>query len=150
VTAFENKQAKVVVVRLSVTSVFPTEKEATDVVVRFQCPVEISSASCELPQTVADSQRGEFEQGTRQVVWRIKKFPGLREFSARFRFMFDQGIPCAPESLLGPIALEFQIPMLLSGMTFPNIQVSTAGSSSPPDRLIKEITTASCYTFNFI
>ncbi|OHT10572.1 Adaptor complexes medium subunit family protein [Tritrichomonas foetus] len=148
---FENKQAKVAVVRVSIQANYPVEEYASDVKVIFQCPVEISNASCELPPSVADSQSSEFHSKERQVVWCIKKFVGLQEFSARFRFIFDHGIPCAVENLLGPISLEFtHIGHLISGMTIKNYVVSTSGTQTQPKRWLKETTTAACYTFSFV
>ncbi|OHT08875.1 Adaptor complexes medium subunit family protein [Tritrichomonas foetus] len=148
---FENVQNKVVVVRVSIQASFPVEEYATDVKIIFQCPVEISNASCELPNSVLDSQNSEFNNKTRQVTWTIKKFTGLQEFSGRFRFIFDHGIPCKPENILGPISLQFtHIGHLISGMTIKNYVVSTNGSQQQPKRWLKETTTASCYTFNFV
>jgi AP-4 complex subunit mu-1 len=149
VPVFENKQAKVVVVRLAVQATYPSSQSATEVVIKFQCPVEISNASCELPRTV-EGQTGEFDSKSRQVIWKIKSFPGLQEFSARFRFIFDSGIPCAAETLLGPISLEFCLPVLLSGMRIRNFSVPTMGSGVIPKRWIREISTAQCYTYTFI
>ena len=151
IPVFENKQTKVVVVRLSIQATYAQTFEANDVVVRFQCPVEISSASCELPESVLSNQSGEYDSKTRQVSWRIKKFQGLQEFSARFRFMFDNGIPCAAESLLGPISMDFTLTGVLpSGLTVKNYLVSASGSGAAPKRWIKQIATAQCYTYNFI
>ena len=148
---FENKQTKVVVVRLSIQSNYSAEACANDVEVRFQCPVEISSASCELPASVSDSQSGEYDNKQRQVVWRIKKFKGLSEFSARFRFMFDQGIPCAAETLLGPIAMNFQlIDHIPSGASIKNLLVSSPGSGTAPKRWSKLEAVGQSYTFNFV
>jgi len=148
---FEKKEAKVVVVRIAVTATFPAEAEATDVVVTFQCPVEISSASCELPPSLADAQSGEYDARARVVRWKIPEFKGLQEYSARFRFMFDAGIPCAAEGLLGPVSMDFTIKGLLtSGMSIKNYIVSTSGTPSPPRRWVKEITTSGCYTYDFI
>jgi hypothetical protein len=148
---FENTQSKVVVVRVAVQSTYPAEIIATGFELRFQAPVEISNASCELPSSVADKQSGEYVTRDRQVVWKITKFPGLSEFSARFRFIFDHGIPTAAETLIGPIALNFHLPdQLVSGAKLTNVVVSTAGSTTPPKRWVKHETVASCYTFNLI
>lgn len=148
---FENTQTKVIVVRVSIVANYPAEESANNVKIIFQCPVEISNASCELPQSVADSQSSQFNSKDRQVIWTINKFVGLQEFSGRFRFIFDNGIPCSAESLLGPISLQFQhTGHLMSGMTIKNYVVSTSGSQQQPKRWLKETTTAECYTFNFI
>jgi hypothetical protein len=151
VPVLENEQTKVAVVRISVQATYPADQAASAFELRFQCPVEISSASCELPASVAESQDGEYDAGLRQVVWRIKRFNGLSEFSARFRFIFDSGIPTSAETLLGPLSIKFVLPdMLLSGAKVTNIVVSTAGAQKPPQRWIKLETVAQCYTFNFI
>lgn len=150
-TVFENKQSKVVVVRVSIQSAYPVESIAEKIEVRFQCPVEISSASCELPPSVAGKQSSEYDSKNRQVVWKINKMAGLAEFSSRFRFMFDAGIPASPESLLGPISLKFQLTDYIpSGANVTNLVVSTTGSSSPPKRWKKMETGAISYTFHFI
>jgi AP-4 complex subunit mu-1 len=148
---FENTQAKVVVVRISVQSTFPVDSNASDVCIHFQCPIETSNASCELPSTVLDNQSSDYDSKNRQVNWRIKKFGGLTEFSARFRFIFDNGIPAAAESLLGPISLDFTlIGSLPSGLNIKNFLVSTQGTSNTPHRWYKETANAGSYTFNFI
>ena len=148
---FENKQAKVVVVRVSIQSCYAAEAFANDVEVRFQCPVEISNATCELPSSVADTQSSEFDNKARQVIWRIRKFKGLNEFSARFRFHFDNGIPCAAETLLGPIALRFQlIDHSVTSASIKNLIVSATGSGSQPKRWTKGETMAVSYTYNFV
>jgi len=148
---FENKQTKVIVVRVSIQSTFATEVIATDVAIRFQCPVEISNASCELPSSVQDTQSSEFDSKNRQVIWKLSKFPAMSEYSARFRFIFDDGIPCAAETLLGPVAVDFNITgKLLSGLSVKNFLVSTLGTPSSPHRWYKEAVTAGSYTFNFL
>jgi hypothetical protein len=148
---FENTQTKVVVVRVSVQSTFAAEFAASPFELRFQAPVETSNASCELPSSVLDKQSGEYDIRARQVVWKVSKFPGLSEFSARFRFIFDHGIPTSAETLLGPLAIQFHLPELLpSSANIKNITVSTAGSATPPKRWMKYETTAGCYTFNLI
>jgi hypothetical protein len=148
---FENKQTKVVVVRVSVQSTYAPDTTASCFELRFQAPVETSNASCELPPSVADKQSGEYDVRNRQVVWKISRFPGLSEFSARFRFIFDRGIPTAAETLLGPLAVQFRLPeVLVSGASLKNITVSTAGSATPPKRWVKQESVAGCYTFNLI
>lgn len=148
---FENKQTKAVVLRLSIQSHFDAESYAENFEVYFQCPVEISNASCELPASVAETQSSYFDQKKRQVVWKINVFKGLQEYSGRFRFIFDNGIPCAAENLMGPISLKFNMfGKLVSGMSVKNYVVSTSGSQTPPKRWIKELNSASCYTYNFI
>ena len=150
-TFFENVQSKVVVVRVSIQSTFPVEVNATDVVVHFQCPVETSNATCEIAPSVADSQASDYDSKSRQVNWLIKKFEGLTEFSGRFRFIFDNGIHGAAESLLGPISLSFNLNGLCpSGLTIRNLIVSTQGSSNNPHKWIKETANAGSYTWNFI
>jgi hypothetical protein len=146
----ETRQAKVVVIRVSFQSKYPVDKTAKDVQVVFQAPVEISSASCELPSSVADKQSSEWDAANRQVKWRLKEFPGLHEFSARFRFIFDGGLPAAAESLLGPIALQFHLPgWLASGAEIKTLAVSSMSQGSQPKRWLRTETTASCFTFNF-
>ena len=148
---FENKQAKAVVLRLSIRSHYDPDNIPPEVKVVFQCPVEISNASCELPPVVASTQSSEYNPKTRQVTWTIQKFTGMQEFSGRFRFIFDNGIPGAAENILGPISLEYsRVGRLPSGLSVKNYVVSTSGSATPPKRWIKEISTATCFTFNFI
>jgi AP-4 complex subunit mu-1 len=151
VPVLENEQTKVAVVRISIQSTYPPDQVASDFELRFQCPVEISNASCELPASVAEKQDGEYDAQLRQVVWRIKRFHGLSEFSARFRFIFDAGIPASAETLLGPLSVKFVLPdILISGARVTNILVSTAGTERPPQRWIRLETVSQCYTFNFI
>jgi hypothetical protein len=150
-TVFENVQAKVVVARVSIAATYPAETFAEYARLRFQCPIEISSGSCELPPSVAATQEGEYDAVNRQVVWSIKRFTGLTEFSARFRFMFDQGIQGSAERLLGPIALDFNVREVTpSGLSIRNFEVATPTGGVPPKRWMKRIASTGCYTFNFI
>lgn len=150
-TCFENIQAKVVVCRVSIQSTFPVDNNAKEVTVHFQCPVETSNATCEIAQSVKDTQTTSYDSKNRQINWIIKKFEGMTELSARFRFIFDNGIPGAAESLLGPISLDFNYTgPLPSGLSVKNFIVSTQGTSNAPHRWYKETASAGSYTWNFI
>jgi AP-4 complex subunit mu-1 len=150
-TCFENIQAKVVVCRVSLQSTYPVDNNAGNVTVHFQCPVETSNATCELAPSVKDTQVSSYDAKNRQVNWVIKKLGGMTEVSARFRFIFDNGIPGAAESLLGPISLDFNYAgSLPSGMSVKNFIVSTQGTSNSPHRWYKETASAGSYTWNFI
>jgi len=148
---FETVMAKVVVVRLSIQSLFPASLTASNVTASFQCPVEISSVSCEIPTNLLDTQTPDYDRSTRQARWTIKTFPGMREFSVRFRFIFEDGLSGAAETVLGPISLQYQIDnFLASGLSVKNFMASTQGSASPPNKWSRLITDASCYTANLI
>jgi len=148
---FESVMAKVVVVRLSIQSTFPPQIKATNVTTIFQCPIEISSVSCELPSSVFEAQFPSYDRGTRQASWCIKEFTGLTEYSVRFRFIFDDGLSAAAETILGPISLKYEIDnMLISGLTIKNFMASTQGSQSPPSKWSRLVSDASCYTVNLI
>ena len=148
---FENRQPKAAVVRVSLQSNYPAEVTAEDVAVIFQCPVETSNAACELPPTVQEFQSQEYDEKERQVTWRIKKFKGLCEYSARFRFIFDNGIPVAAEKILGPISLKFNIvDYVASGLSIHKIDVSTSGSEKPPKKWMRQTTIAGDYTYELM
>jgi len=150
-SAIENIQAKVVVVRISVQSVFRSVDYATNVKISFQCPIETSNATCELPSSVRSNQQSEYDSKARQVHWIINKFDGKSEFSARFRFIFDNGIQASVEKLLGPISINYDYNGALpSGLNVKNFSVSTQGTSNPPHRYYKETSSASSYTWNYI
>jgi hypothetical protein len=150
-TVFENVQSKVVVCRVSIQSTYPVERSALDVIVHFQCPAEISNASCEIAPSVKDVQSSSYDSKSRQVNWVINKLDGMTEVSARFRFIFDNGIPAAAESLLGPISLDFDYTgPLPSGLSIKNFLVSTQGTSNEPHRWCKETAMAGSYTWNFV
>jgi hypothetical protein len=89
VAHFENKQTKVIVVRVSVQSTYAPDAAATGFELRFQAPIETSNASCELLPSVTDNQSGDYDVKNGQVVWKMSNFPGLGEFSARFKLMKD-------------------------------------------------------------
>ena len=148
---FENIQTKVVVVRVTLQSTYSSEFTAEDVSVTFQCPVETSSASCEIAESQEKVQKSEFNPKTRQVKWSIKEFKGLQEISARFRFIFDTGLTGAPERVLGPISFDFTlIGYLPSGLSIVDYVASTTGTDEAPQRWQKIMTTASSYTVSMI
>ena len=112
---------------------------------------EISNAACELPPTVLEFQSQEYDDRERQVKWHIKKFKGLCEYSARFRFIFDHGMPIAAEKLLGPISLKFNIiGFVASSLSIQRLDVSTSGSSKPPKKWLRETTVSGDYTYELI
>lgn len=146
---FENKQNKVAVCRVTVRSTYPAENYTNYFSLKFQCPVEISSASCEVHSSVQETQSSEFDRKNRQIIWKIKKFQGLSEFTARFRFIFDDGILIAPELILGPIALDFSIWNILpSGLGVKEYLVSTTGTQMTPNKWMKRECLAGSYTYN--
>ena len=148
---FETVMAKVIVVRISIQSSFPSTIHATDVTTIFQCPIEISSVSCEIPSSLLDSQVPDYDRKSRQAKWTIKNFPGMQEYSVRFRFIFDDGLSGAAETVLGPISLQYQIEnYLTSGLSVKNFMASTQGSASPPKKWSRLVSDASCYTINLI
>lgn len=129
---FENRQTKVVTILMSVVLNLPPDRAINDVVIRFQCPTETSNASCELSTTVHTSQKAAYDQAKRQVWWEVFRFQGQMEYSARFKFFFDDGIPGAAESILGPISLEFTAPGCLhSGMSLELVNLQTGGYEAP-------------------
>lgn len=147
---FENKQAKVVVVRVSFQNNLGTEKNIKDFVAYFQCPVEISNAMCELANSVINNQEQGFDRETRQIWWKIRNFPGKTEFSARFRFIFDDGITAAAETILGPVMVKFRIPdWNESGMCITTMNINNGGGDAP-SRWLKVATYAGDYVFTLI
>jgi hypothetical protein len=147
---FENKQAKVVVVRVSIVCQVPPEATMRDILVSFQAPKEISNGTCEIPPSLRSWQHTNFDRVNRQITWKVPEMKGQTEFSARFRFIFDEGIPATPESLLGPISAQFRIPDCnASGLQFKDLVISNTGSHTP-QKWVKQTVFSGDYVFNLI
>ena len=148
---FEIRQQKVCTIRVAVQSTYLPEMVANEVLVRFQYPPEASNASVEIPDSVKGSQMSIIHERQRQAVWIIHDFHGKTEFSARFRFIFDDGIPAAPEAVLGPILMDFEVTDLTpSGMNVRGFVVSTQGTSNPPQKWFKFTAVSGNYSISLI
>jgi len=102
-----------VLIRLSAE--FPETSVAKKVSVTIPLPRATASASCELE--IPNDQSYEYDQIKKVLTWKIKETPGAKECSIRIKINLED-VPGNHKRELGPISLEFEIPMFICSSIF--------------------------------
>eukprot|EP00392_Amoebophrya_sp_AT5.2_P005711 g5721.t1 len=63
------------------------------------------------PSTATDAKCVEFLPAENRLVWHVKRFQGGSEFTLKTRLNFQQAVTGGKPSSIGPISLNFEIPM---------------------------------------
>lgn len=132
-----NKQT--LTVNLTVTSDFPDDKKAVNVIVRIPMPPTAASAICSVGKG-----RAKYEPGQRALVWRIGGFQGMSEYQMNATVNL---LPATREKpwTRPPISLDFQIPMYsASGVNVRFLKVYEK-SSYPHNKWVKYLTKSGEY-----
>ncbi|KAH9257889.1 hypothetical protein BASA81_003908 [Batrachochytrium salamandrivorans] len=119
----------------------PTRNYGTNVQVRFPVPRNTSAVSLSV-----ESGDAEYHPQDNKVVWTIKKFQGGTELNLKAKISLREPTSSARREI-GPISMEFEIPMLSSS----NLQVRSLKTTNPhtaqnPHRWVRYITQAASYT----
>eukprot|EP01138_Halocafeteria_seosinensis_P010564 gb/GECG01010786.1/.p1 GENE.gb/GECG01010786.1/~~gb/GECG01010786.1/.p1 ORF type:complete len:461 (+),score=48.25 gb/GECG01010786.1/:1-1383(+) len=137
----------------NVTINFPTPKHATTV------HPEVGSASGPKPATTAaadtsggtmgtpaQGQTAEFDQKTRMVTWKIKKFQGGSEHTLRTKITLSQTSGASLRKELAPVRMSFEIPMYnASGLQVRYLHIAEDSKSYKPYRWVRYVSTTDNY-----
>ena len=102
---------------------------------------------CSFETSVALPGSGaEFIQSDRKIVWSIKKFVGGSEISLRCKLTLDQPVTASHRREIGPIAMNFEIPMYnVSNLQVRYLRISETHKSYNPYRWVRYVTLSSSY-----
>lgn len=127
----------------------PPRNYGTGVKVKFPVPKLASGVSLQLSRGAdAAGQSAEFHPQDHKVVWSIKKFQGGAELHLKARITLKEAGGLNVRREIGPISMEFEIPMLSTS----NLQVRTLRVANPtssaldnPHRWVRYITQSASY-----
>jgi AP-4 complex subunit mu-1 len=124
----------------------PHRNYGSSVKVKFPVPKTATGVSLQTGRGAdAAGQSAEFHPQEHCVVWTIKKFAGGSELSLRARITLKETVNPSIKREVGPISMEFEIPMLSTS----NLQVrtlrTTSGSAQNPSRWVRYITQSASY-----
>ena len=103
---------------------FPATVHAATVLVKFTVPKATTSVSVEL-RGASQNQTYEYKQADKQVMWLIKKFNGMTEHMCKVRISFAHETPASIRKQIGPISMNFEIPMYVIPSMLSHHQLAT-------------------------
>ena len=134
---------------------------------KFAVPKATTNVSVELRSGTASggaaNQTYEYKSAEKQVMWLIKKFNGLTEHICKARISFSQESPANIRKAIGPISMNFEIPMyathvpqllahhtphrryIVSGLNIRFLRIEERSKSYNPSRWVRNITQANSY-----
>jgi len=144
----ENVSATQIDIFIRIRADIPHRNYGTSVKVRLPVPKLTTGVSLQTGQGAdAAGQSAEFHPQDHKVIWTIKKFAGGSEISLKARITLKEPSNPTIRREVGPVSMEFEIPMLSTS----NLQVrslrTTSSSSSQlnPHRWVRYITQSASY-----
>jgi len=129
--------------RLQVLAEFAEKYHGANVKVTFTVPKSSTGASCELaPQ--AKGQTWEYDDATKTMTWLIRKFVGRSMHTISCKFVVGAG--SNPRKEMGPISMNFEIPMFnVSQLQVQHLKIVERNKSYNPHRWVRCLTHADSY-----
>lgn len=88
----------------------------------------------------------EYSATDKKVLWSIKKLSGGSEMTLRVKITLDQQVTAAHKREIGPIAMNFEIPMYnVSNLQVRYLRISETHKSYNPYRWVRYVTLSSSY-----
>jgi len=123
----------------------PDHNYGGNVLVELPVPKDTSSASTEMAPGVV-GQSTEYDAKTRKISWRIKKFPGGQEHTLRAKITLKSAHTATVRKEIGPISLQFEIPMYNpSNLQVRYLRIMEGSKSYNPYRWVRYVTRSSSY-----
>ena len=124
---------------------FPSTSTAIQVSVRVPVPKTTTSLGCEYG-VGATGQTHEFKAAEKYVTWNIARFIGGTEQVVKIRFSTSAPITAATRREVGPISMNFEIPMhSVSGLAIKTLRIEERSQTYNPQRWVRNITQANSY-----
>lgn len=90
----------------------------------------------------------EYNSQEKKMIWSIKKFPGGSEMTLRMRVTLDTPVTPAHKKEIGPVSMNFEIPMYnISNLQVRYLRIAEIDSSYNPHRWVRYITQSSSYVY---
>lgn len=123
----------------------PTNTHGLNVLVKVPVPKCTTSLGVEFG-IGAKGQTYEYKAPEKFVVWSIAKFGGGTEQICKVRFSTSTPINPAIRKEVGPISLNFEVPMHnVSGVAIKALRIEERSKSYNPQRWVRNITNANSY-----
>ncbi len=123
----------------------PEGTHGSNVVVNIPLPRATVGATFEL-SAVVPGCGAEYNAAEKRVIWNIKKMPGGSEISIRVKLTLDQAATTAIKKEIGPISLNFEVPMHnVSGLQVRHLRISETHKSYNPYRWVRYVSLSSSY-----
>eukprot|EP00755_Sulcionema_specki_P010846 Sspe_Gene.7173::Locus_2428_Transcript_1_1_Confidence_1.000_Length_1561::g.7173::m.7173/K12402/AP4M1; AP-4 complex subunit mu-1 len=130
---------------LKVRADFSSTVHGSTVYVKFAVPKSTTSVNIECG-VGATNQTHEYKAADKMVLWLIKKFDGATEHMCKARLSFGQPVTEKIRREIGPISMNFEIPMfIVSGLNIRFLRIEERSKSYNPSRWVRNITQASSY-----
>mmetsp|Transcript_1485 Transcript_1485/g.4807 ORF Transcript_1485/g.4807 Transcript_1485/m.4807 type:complete len:282 (+) Transcript_1485:601-1446(+) len=129
--------------RLQVDAAFPDKYHGANVKVHFTVPKSSTGASIEL-EPGAKGQTSTYDDSTKTVTWTIRKFMGATSHTISCKFVVGAG--SNPRKEMGPISMNFEIPMYnVSRLQVQHLKIVERNKSYNPHRWVRCLTHADSY-----
>ena len=93
----------------------PEGNNGLNVIIRISVPRCTVNATADLNQSADMARSGvsstEYQEKEKRMVWTIRKVSGGSEMSLRMKITLDQPVGPAHRREMGPISMQFEIPM---------------------------------------
>lgn len=130
---------------IMVRAEIPEANHGANVSIRIPMPRAAVNANCEL-MPGKEGQAAEFNSSKREVLWSIRKFPGMSEISMRVKITLDTPVTAQTKRELGPVSMSFEIPMYnVSNLQVRYLRISEQHKSYNPYRWVRYVTQSNSY-----
>lgn len=136
-------------VSIIVRAEIPEGNYGSNVVIRLPMPRCTVSATAEFNSEVPGAH-AEYNASEKKVVWTVRKMVGGSELALKARITLDQAVTPMIKKEIGPISMNFEIPMYnVSNLQVRYLRISETHKSYNPYRWVRYITQSSSYVCRF-
>lgn len=123
----------------------PEGNHGAGVVINIPVPRATASVAFEMSVNLPGSS-AEYISASKKVQWTIRKLVGGSELAIRCKLTLDQPATAAHKREIGPIAMQFEVPMYnVSNLQVKYLRISETHKSYNPYRWVRYITLSSSY-----
>ncbi|BDA40565.1 AP-4 complex subunit mu-1 [Coccomyxa sp. Obi] len=137
------------IITIRITPDFGGDKAASGLEVVVPMPREVARVHCELGRDAksgAAGQTWDWQERARRLVWKFKRVQGGLEHTLRVRATLSDGWGPSIKKSIGPINLQFTIPMYCaSRLQVRYLQILKEHKSHQPYRWVRYVTLSNSY-----
>lgn len=136
------------IVFIKLRAEFAESKAASGLEVVVPMPPEVSRLACDHATDVkpAGSQSWDWQEKARRLVWKFKRVQGNTEHMLKVRVSLEDGVPAALRKSMGPMNLQFTIPMYCaSRLSVRYLQILKNDPKYQPYRWVRYVTMSNSY-----
>ncbi|KAK9824001.1 hypothetical protein WJX72_006898 [[Myrmecia] bisecta] len=137
------------VIFIKVRADFGSDKVASGLEVVIPMPKDVQRLSCEYENKDIKggiTQSWDWQEKAHRLVWKFNKVPGGTEHTLKVRATLEDGFNAALKRGVGPINLQFTIPMFCaSRLNVRYLQIQKADKNYSPYRWVRYVTMSNSY-----